>query len=198
MEISPTPTAISSSRHAASGSTSLGPGSPEQKASHPNASRATDPAQLAQQQAAVQQLAQRDREVRAHEQAHAAVGGAHAGHPNYQFTSGPNGVRYASGGHVSIDISPVKGDPQATVEKMQQVQRAALAPANPSAQDRSVASKATAQAAEARAELQRSKSDERIEDPNQPQSKTAQEPQTQAAKTSEFGSTSGSVIDLIV
>jgi hypothetical protein len=189
MEISPAPTATRSTGHS----------SPEQKASYAN--RTIDMAQLAQQQAAVQQLAQRDREVRAHEQAHAAVGGAHAGHPNYQFTSGPNGVRYASGGHVSIDISPVKGDPQATVEKMQQVQRAALAPANPSAQDRSVASKATAQATEARAELQRSKGDERVDDPNQPQSKTAQAPhppQPQTTKASEFGSTSGSLIDLIV
>lgn len=156
-------------------------------------------AQLAQQQAAIQKLAHRDREVRAHEQAHASVGGSHAGHPNYQFTSGPNGVRYASSGHVNIDISPVKGDPQATVEKMQQVQRAALAPANPSAQDRAVASKATAQAAEARAELQRSKADERVQDPNAAQAKADAEDKTQSKSHStrapEFGSTSGSLID---
>ncbi len=163
------------------------------------ANRAADMAQLAQQQATIQQLAHRDREVRAHEQAHASVGGSHAGHPNYQFTSGPNGVRYASSGHVNIDISPVKGDPQATVEKMQQVQRAALAPANPSAQDRAVAAKATAQAAEARAELQRSKADERVQDPNAAQTKAEAEEKTQSnrpsTRASEFGSTSGSLID---
>ena len=161
-------------------------------------------AQLAEEQAAVQKLARRDREVRAHEQAHASVGGSHAGHPNYQFTSGPNGVRYASGGHVSIDISPVKGDPQATVEKMQQVQRAALAPANPSAQDRAVASKATAQAAEARAELQRSNADERIQNSNSEQTRIetkaeAKEPvKPNSTRAPEFGSTSGSQIDTTV
>lgn len=149
-----------------------------------------DTALLAEQQATIQKLAQRDREVRAHEQAHASVGGAHAGHPNYQYTSGPNGVRYASSGHVNIDISPVKGDPQATVEKMRQVHRAALAPVNPSAQDRAVAAKANAQAAEARAELQRSKGEELNQNPNQISS--------ESRSTREFGSTSGSLIDLIV
>lgn len=156
--------------------------------------RAEDMARLAQQQAAIQKLASRDREVRAHEQAHASVGGAHAGHPNYQFTSGPNGVRYAHSGHVNIDISPVKGDPQATVEKMQQVQRAALAPANPSAQDRAVATKATAQAAQARAELQRSKADDSIQDPNAVQTKA----EAQNTRATEFGSTSGSLIDITI
>ena len=101
----------------------------------------------------VRQLAARDVEVRAHEQAHAAVGGAHAGAPNYQFTEGPNGVRYATGGHVNIDVGAVSGDPAATLRKMQTVARAALAPAQPSSADRAVAAKANAQAAQARAEL---------------------------------------------
>jgi len=90
----------------------------------------------------VAELAQRDREVRNHEQAHASVGGAFAGSPAFSFTRGPDGQRYASGGEVSIDVSPVSGDPEATVRKMQVVQRAANAPAEPSGQDRSVAARA--------------------------------------------------------
>ncbi|MEM6544436.1 MAG: putative metalloprotease CJM1_0395 family protein, partial [Pseudomonadota bacterium] len=52
-----------------------------------------------------------------------------------------------------IDVSPVPGDPQATIEKARIVRRAALAPAEPSAQDRRVAAEATALEQQARAEL---------------------------------------------
>ena len=112
---------------------------------------------LRQQTAEVRKLAQRDREVRAHEQAHAAVGGKHASHPHYQYEKGPNGVSYAVSGHVNIDVSEVPGDAEATLQKMQQVQRAALAPANPSASDRAVAAKASQMAVQARADLAREK-----------------------------------------
>lgn len=98
-------------------------------------------------------LAQRDREVRAHEQAHAAVGGAHAGSPSYSYTKGPDGRLYATEGSVQIDTAPVEGDPQATLEKAEQVARAALAVSEPSPADRQVAAQAQAMANEARAEL---------------------------------------------
>ncbi|MDD9938974.1 MAG: putative metalloprotease CJM1_0395 family protein [Myxococcales bacterium] len=111
------------------------------------------PEPTAQEKRQTRDLARRDAEVRAHEQAHAAAGGAHAGHPSYQFEVGPDGRRYAVGGEVSIDTSPVSGDPEATIQKMQQVRRAALAPAQPSAQDRRVAARAGASIAEAQREL---------------------------------------------
>lgn len=101
----------------------------------------------------IQQMASRDREVRAHEQAHAAVGGRYAGAPRYEVERGPNGVPYAVAGSVSIDVAPVPNDPAATLEKMTVVQRAAMAPAQPSAADRAIAAKAATQAADARAEL---------------------------------------------
>ena len=107
----------------------------------------------------IRSLAQRDREVRAHEQAHASVGGAHASAPVYQFKRGPNGVNYAVGGHVNIDVSEVPGDPAATLAKMQQVRRAALAPAEPSPQDRAVAAEATQRAAQARSDLAAARQD---------------------------------------
>ncbi|MGE8499061.1 MAG: putative metalloprotease CJM1_0395 family protein [Pseudomonas sp.] len=105
------------------------------------------------EQLEVAKLVSRDQEVRTHEQAHASVGGTYAGAPTYTFTRGPDGKRYAVGGEVSIDVSPVPNDPQATLRKMEVVLRAALAPAEPSAQDRRVAAEAQAQMAAARAEL---------------------------------------------
>ncbi|MGH1470829.1 MAG: putative metalloprotease CJM1_0395 family protein [Cellvibrionaceae bacterium] len=101
----------------------------------------------------IQELSARDREVRAHERAHAAVGGQHAGAPTYTYQRGPDGVSYAVGGEVSISTSKVAGNPQATIEKAQQVRRAALAPAEPSPQDRRVAASATQMESEARQEL---------------------------------------------
>ncbi|MEL7091774.1 MAG: putative metalloprotease CJM1_0395 family protein [Pseudomonadota bacterium] len=105
------------------------------------------------EQEQIKALEARDREVRRHEQAHAAVGGQFAGPPTYTYQIGPDGRRYAVGGAVSIDVSPVPGDPAATIEKMEVVKAAALAPASPSAADRQVAALATAQRVQAMAEL---------------------------------------------
>lgn len=111
------------------------------------------PQQQRLEQLEIAELATRDREVRTHEQAHAAVGGSYAGAPSYTYTHGPDGQRYAVGGEVSIDTSAVAGDPQATLSKMEIVVRAALAPAEPSAQDLRVAAQAQAQMVQARGEL---------------------------------------------
>lgn len=100
----------------------------------------------------LEQLKQRDREVRAHEQAHQAAGGQHAGGATYTYQVGPDGRRYAVGGEVPIDLS-AEDNPAATITKMQQVQRAALAPADPSAQDRQVAAQAARLEQEARTQL---------------------------------------------
>eukprot|EP00903_Cladosiphon_okamuranus_P002610 g2608.t1 len=105
------------------------------------------------EQAQVEKLKARDREVRAHEQAHATVGGQYAGAPSYTYQTGPDNQRYAVGGEVSIDTAPVDGDAEATVEKMDVVIAAALAPAEPSPQDRKVAALAQSQRAQAMAEL---------------------------------------------
>ena len=83
-----------------------------------------DPKQQEQQQKQelqVKELADRDQEVRTHEQAHQSTGGQYAGSPTYEFAMGPDGKRYATGGGVSIDIGTIPGDPRATIAKMQQV-----------------------------------------------------------------------------
>lgn len=105
--------------------------------------------------AQVRELKARDREVRAHEQAHLAAAGPHAkGGPRYTYQVGPDGRRYATGGEVSIDTSKVPGDPEATIRKARQIRAAALAPAEPSSQDRAVAAAAARLLAEAQGELQ--------------------------------------------
>jgi len=99
------------------------------------------------------ELKARDREVRAHEAAHQAVGGQNAGSISYVYERGPDGAQYAVGGEVSISTSPVGGDPQATIDKMRVVRAAALAPAEPSPQDRAVAAEAMQLMLQAQAEL---------------------------------------------
>jgi len=109
-----------------------------------------------EEQVEVQTLQSTDREVRAHEQAHVASAGSLAtSGPSYSYKTGPDGKRYAVAGEVGIDSSPVRDNPQATIAKAERVQRAALAPADPSAQDRRVAADAAKMASEARMEIAR-------------------------------------------
>jgi hypothetical protein len=134
---------------------------PETPAAHAADAQTTEPDTAAvrlptqlsdEERAVVNDLRARDREVRAHEAAHATAGAGIAGQPQFEFTTGPDGRQYAIAGEVAIDTSPVAGDPEATAEKMEQVLRAALAPAEPSPQDRAVAAQARAQLQIARAE----------------------------------------------
>ncbi len=108
----------------------------------------------------VQELKKRDLEVKAHEQAHATVGGSYASAPSYEYTVGPDGKRYATSGEVQIDASAVGDNPEATIRKMDIVIRAALAPADPSSQDLQVAKQAQATRAKAQSELQKKRLEE--------------------------------------
>lgn len=106
------------------------------------------------EQREVDDLEQTDTEVRAHEAAHVAAGGSFVrGGASFSYQTGPDGKQYAVGGEVSIDTSEISDDPAATVQKMQTVLAAALAPAEPSSQDHQVAAQAQAKLAEAQAEL---------------------------------------------
>ncbi|TMN80927.1 MULTISPECIES: putative metalloprotease CJM1_0395 family protein [unclassified Pseudoalteromonas] len=115
---------------------------------------------LEQEQQQIKELKARDTEVRIHEQAHASVGGKYAGSPSYEYQRGPDGTNYAVGGEVQIDVAEIPGDPQATIEKMQTVRAAALAPAEPSGADRSIAADATQKLVAAQAELAAPQNDE--------------------------------------
>ncbi|MDC9498265.1 MULTISPECIES: putative metalloprotease CJM1_0395 family protein [unclassified Pseudoalteromonas] len=124
----------------------------------PEEEQAQQQLELEQQQ--IEELKARDTEVRVHEQAHASVGGQYAGSPSYEYQRGPDGTNYAVGGEVQIDVSEIPGDPQATIDKMQTVRAAALAPAEPSSADRAIAADATQKMAAAQAELSAPADDE--------------------------------------
>ena len=155
------------------------------------------------QQKQVKELESRDIEVRTHEQAHLAVAGSLAqGGASFEYQTGPDGKNYAVGGEVSIDTSP-EATPEATISKMQQVKAAALAPAEPSSQDRSVAASATQQIAKAMQEknvspeenedqnnnskIANESSSSSIEDKKEP--KTVEEMQEQVVKEAVSGET---------
>lgn len=101
----------------------------------------------------VEELKKRDQEVRAHEQAHKAVGGALAGSIHYVTQTGPDGKAYAVGGSVPIDLSTIPDDLDATIRKMQRAQAAALAPGEPSSADRQIAAEAAATMAQAQVDI---------------------------------------------
>ena len=125
----------------------------EKPGTDPKQSTTTGTELTEQEREQIKELQARDREVRAHEQAHATAGGQYAGAPEYEMEKGPDGRSYAVGGHVSISTSPIAGDPEATIAKMDVVKRAALAPVEPSGADRSVAADAESKRADARSEL---------------------------------------------
>mgnify|MGYP000985260080 FL=1 len=104
------------------------------------------------QQEQVRQLQKRDQDVRQHEMAHlAASGGLAVSGPTYTFQTGPDGIAYAVGGEVNISMSPGR-TPQETIARAETVIAAALAPADPSGQDRAVAAQARQMAQQATAQ----------------------------------------------
>lgn len=107
----------------------------------------------AQQQQQVDSLKARDSEVKAHEHAHATVGGQYAQSPSFKYEKGADGQRYATDGEVQIDVSAVGGDPLATINKMKQVYAAAMAPVDPSSADIRVAAEALQKLNEAKVKL---------------------------------------------
>jgi hypothetical protein len=107
------------------------------------------------QRSTIEKMARRDREVRQHEQAHlATAGGLATSGASYSMETGPDGKQYAMGGEVKIDVSP-GSTPEETLSKARIIQAAALAPADPSGADRSIAAAAAAMAQSAQAEIAR-------------------------------------------
>ena len=167
--------------HAPTAASSVAPSAPD--AAHPGNETssaasgqaddvATDVAQDAagsnelseEEQQEVGELKKRDRQVREHEQAHVAAAGQYAtGGPTFEYKTGPDGRRYAVGGEVDIDTSEVPDDSEATVRKAQVIYRAAMAPAEPSSQDRRVAAEARKMQAEAQAEIGKNQRREQTE-----------------------------------
>ena len=98
-------------------------------------------------------LKAQDAKVREHEQAHrSASGGLNVSSASYTYQRGPNGVNYAVAGEVKIDASAGR-TPEETLARAEMIIDAALAPADPSSVDRSVAAKAQNMAQQAQLEI---------------------------------------------
>lgn len=133
---------------------------PHERGLHQQSPLTQEQERSTKEQAEIAKLQTRDREVRAHEQAHlAAAGGLAQGGATFSFQRGPDGKQYAVGGEVSIDTSSVSGNPEATIRKAQQIRAAALSPANPSGQDRAMAASAGVLEAHAHQELKKEEQD---------------------------------------
>ena len=116
--------------------------------------KAAEQAQNQANQRMISELQSRDREVRSHEAAHASAGGSLVvSGPSFTYQKGPDGRSYAIGGEVQLDVSAVANDPEATLQKSEQIRRAALAPADPSSQDLRVAANASQLASKARVDI---------------------------------------------
>lgn len=101
----------------------------------------------------IAKLKDRDREVKAHEQAHiAAATGINVSAPSYDYQVGPDGKQYAIGGEVSISFTQ-SSDPESNIANAEAMKASALAPAAPSGQDLSVARSADEIIAKARQDL---------------------------------------------
>lgn len=113
-----------------------------------------------QEEKEVRRLKQRHQEVTRHEEAHFRTAGPYAlGRPSYEYADGPDGKRYRVGGEVRIDTAK-EADPEKTLEKAKVVKKAALAPADPSPQDRRIAALADQMMREAEQDIKRLKAEE--------------------------------------
>ncbi len=106
-----------------------------------------------EEQAEVRRLQAIDRQVRAHEAAHKAAGAGVTGPATFTYVTGPDGRQYAVAGEVQIHVTASPSNPEQAVEQLEQVRRAALAPADPSPADRAVAAAADAALTRAEAEV---------------------------------------------
>ncbi len=129
------------------------PGKQEKTAAAPLARTLSGKELTPREMAVLLELQRSDRRVRQHEMAHIAAGGQYVrGGVHYNYRIGPDGRSYAVSGDVSIDASE-ESSPEATINKMRVVERAALAPPDPSPQDRAVAAKASQTIQKAEMEL---------------------------------------------
>jgi hypothetical protein len=87
----------------------------------------------------IRKLERIDKDVHEHELQHYLAAQPYARTPEYFEVIGPDGRRFAVSGITAFDASPIAGDAEATIRKLDSLARAALAPRAPSEEDRHVA-----------------------------------------------------------
>ena len=114
--------------------------SSEQAKNNPQQKNENSTELTTQEKAELTKLKAIDAKVRAHEAAHQS-GPAASGGASLTYSKGADGIMYAVAGEVPVRID-TGSSPQETISNMQGVIATALAPADPSPQDLSIASKA--------------------------------------------------------
>lgn len=105
------------------------------------------------EQKAVQELKRRDKEVRMHEAAHSSnpdlvkIGAA-----QFDYTIGPDGKAYATGGRVTLSTGRAR-TPEEALSKAEALKKAAMAPGEPSSKDFQALNSAIAMEFEARNQI---------------------------------------------
>lgn len=93
----------------------------------------------AREEKLINDLERIDKNVHEHEMQHYLAAQPYARTPEYFDVIGPDGRHYAVSGITAFDASPIAGDTGATIRKLDTLVRAALAPRDPSEEDRRVA-----------------------------------------------------------
>lgn len=93
--------------------------------------------------------------IERHVAAHNAVGSQYSSAPTYSYGTADDGTRYIVSGDVSFDTSTVANNPEQTLSKAQLIQRAALAPSDPTPSDIAASQRAQQLANDTRLEMQR-------------------------------------------
>jgi hypothetical protein len=106
----------------------------------------------AEQRRETQNLEQSGRQARAHERAQRAALESYTSSVQLRYEPGPDGRRYLVEAEVPLDVTPVPGDPAATLRKMEAIRRATSS-GRPSSSARNAAAEAAQLAMRARAEL---------------------------------------------
>jgi len=105
------------------------------------------------EQKAVEELKRRDKEVRMHEAAHSSnpdlvkIGAA-----QFDYTIGPDGKAYATGGRVTLATGNPR-TPEEALSKAEALKKAAMAPGEPSSKDFQALNSAVAMEFEARNQI---------------------------------------------
>jgi len=107
---------------------------------------------------AVDDLKKQDAYIRSHVEARMAMLGRSGGTwPRYEFTRGPDGKMYVTGGSVDIRMTEIPGDPQGTIDLARRVRRIASTPPQLSPEDRQAVVEAATAEWRARYDLERQK-----------------------------------------
>lgn len=84
-------------------------------------------------------LKKQDDTIKKHEQVHYSVARQYSELPTFQYQKGSDGNRYVVKGEVNFKMISSDDSPDAAIKKMQQIYLAALAPADPSTDDLTLA-----------------------------------------------------------